>query len=571
MANTLQNIKKGTKTTFLHQLSDQKTLLSEQNIPPELAHLSSETKQFMMTFMTNCFQQRFAPISQPTIGLTLNDSKVTVAGTEIGNNERTLQCMSTKQVPFTPVKLPSQIGNMQLPYTPEKLPPLRDLNIIVVKDAQSPPELDKNTQKEDEDFKDMPELTPSPHTTDVTLNLMQRPTQFMTNACDTKSPIGVKEPAPNVHAKQSNPPETLQPHVPQTRAPSGVQNYMPTVTKPAIAISTNTPTPNPYVKSVIPTKPVIALDQRGGALERAQNGVRNRRTAVRKRKGGVNEQSLVRRLQSLKTFKIFVTKPVLQFCTDTNKKVFKVAIFMQGFNSKSRDNQIFEFKPAVMCKSFDIAYAEGEGLPLGSGNAYTEMVLANFLDVLYIRSVPGSTDDSAKRVGRNEKFFAEQLGGVFEIEVSSEQDLRPEIDNIIAELRLILRHQNFFEAYKYGAWAYFLNRDLADVDEVLDKMDKEMNDTNNGTRQEVFEYLDHYSGSQLYTYILKDTDEVIRQFGTEAFIIMYDVALDHVIQDKNVGLYAREMFGIYTARFADVVFTNPGSRSDSFLHTDITE
>ena len=147
MANTLQNIKKGTKTTFLHQFSDQNTLLSEQNIPPELAHLSSETKQFMMTFMTNCFQQRFAPISQPTIGLTLNDSKVTVAGTEIGNNERT----STKQVPFTPVKLPSQIGNMQLPYTPEKLPPLRDLNIIVVKDAQSPPELNKNTQKEDED------------------------------------------------------------------------------------------------------------------------------------------------------------------------------------------------------------------------------------------------------------------------------------------------------------------------------------------------------------------------------------------------------------------------------------
>ena len=87
----------------------------------------------------------------------------------------------------------------------------------------------------------------------------------------------------------------------------------------------------------MPTKPVTALDQRGGALERAQNGVRNRRTAVRKRKGGVNEQSLVRRLQSLKTFKIFVTKPVLQFRTDTNKKVFKVAIFMQGFNSKSRN------------------------------------------------------------------------------------------------------------------------------------------------------------------------------------------------------------------------------------------
>jgi len=74
LANTLQNIKKDTKTTFLHQFSDQKTP-SEQNIPPELAHLSSETKQFMMTFMVNCFQQRFAPISQPTIGLTLNDSQ----------------------------------------------------------------------------------------------------------------------------------------------------------------------------------------------------------------------------------------------------------------------------------------------------------------------------------------------------------------------------------------------------------------------------------------------------------------------------------------------------------------
>jgi len=121
----------------------------------------------MMTFMTNCFQQRFAPISQPTIGLTLNDSKVTVAGTEIGNNEKTLQCMGTMQVPFTPVKLPPQIGNMQLPYTPEKLPPLRDVNITVVKDAQTPPELDKNTQKEDEDFKDMPELTPSPDATKV--------------------------------------------------------------------------------------------------------------------------------------------------------------------------------------------------------------------------------------------------------------------------------------------------------------------------------------------------------------------------------------------------------------------
>ena len=119
----------------------------------------------MMTFMANCFQQRFAPISQPTIGLTLNDSKVTVAGTEIGNNERMLQCMGTMQVPFTPVKLPSQIGNMQLPYTPEKLPPLRDVDITVVKNAQIPPEFNKNTQKEHEDFKDMPELTPSPDAT----------------------------------------------------------------------------------------------------------------------------------------------------------------------------------------------------------------------------------------------------------------------------------------------------------------------------------------------------------------------------------------------------------------------
>jgi len=107
------------------------------------------------------------------------------------------------QVPFTPVKLPpSQIGNMQLPYTPEKLPPLRDVNITVVKDAQSPPELNKNTQKEDEDFRDMPELTPSPDATNVTLNLTQRPAPFMRNAYDTKSPIAEKEPAPNVHAKQ---------------------------------------------------------------------------------------------------------------------------------------------------------------------------------------------------------------------------------------------------------------------------------------------------------------------------------------------------------------------------------
>ena len=115
-----------------------------------------------MTFMTNCFQQRFAPIAPPTIGLTLNDLKVTVAGTEIGNNERMLQCMGTMQVPFTLVKLPSQIGNMQLPYTPVKLPPLRSVDSTVVKNAHSPPEFNKYTQKEDEDFRDMPELTPSP-------------------------------------------------------------------------------------------------------------------------------------------------------------------------------------------------------------------------------------------------------------------------------------------------------------------------------------------------------------------------------------------------------------------------
>jgi len=98
------------------------------------------------------------------------------------------------QVPYTPVKLPPQIGNMQLPYTPAKLPPLRDVDITVVKDAQSPPELNKNTQKEDEDFKDTPELTPSPDATNVTLNLTQMPAQFMRNAYDTKSPIAENNP-----------------------------------------------------------------------------------------------------------------------------------------------------------------------------------------------------------------------------------------------------------------------------------------------------------------------------------------------------------------------------------------
>jgi len=85
--------------------------------------------------------------------------------------KKTLQCMGTMQVPFTPLKLPPQIGNMQLPYTPEKLPPLRDVDITVVKDAQSPPELNKNTQE----------------ATNATLSLTQRPAQFMRNAYDTRT------------------------------------------------------------------------------------------------------------------------------------------------------------------------------------------------------------------------------------------------------------------------------------------------------------------------------------------------------------------------------------------------
>ena len=151
-----------------------------------------------------------------------DDSKVTVAGTEIGNNEKSLQYMGTMQVPFTPVKLPSQIGNMQLPYSPEKLPPpLRDVNITVVKNAQIPPEFNKNTQKEDEDFRDMPELTPSPNATNVTSNLTQIPAPFMGKAYDTKSLIAEREPAPNVHAQQPTSLATLQAHILQTRAPSG--------------------------------------------------------------------------------------------------------------------------------------------------------------------------------------------------------------------------------------------------------------------------------------------------------------------------------------------------------------
>jgi hypothetical protein len=292
---------------------------------------------------------------------------------------------------------------------------------------------------------------------------------------------------------------------------------------------------------------------------------KTQQTALRQRTSKFGSPS---KMQRVKQFHFFLTQPVPQAQTDPSQCSFKIAMFFRAHNNKTKDNSVIEFKAEVFVMMCDLLYSTrntASELRIGSMNDYTDMITSSFTETHRIRARPGEEDDSYKTSG-NGLYYAEQVGGLFEITVKSADLLQQELNNIIDEFKYMVSCEGFFHVYKYAAFWKYCNEPGTPIETLIENVNREV--ATIGNRDQVFNRA--RSTGRLYQILIQDQHETLRKvLGTTDMLVKHNVSLDEVLQNEDIAQYTKSMIGPYTPAYRRVLFLKDIPNRDlSFLDTN---
>ena len=289
------------------------------------------------------------------------------------------------------------------------------------------------------------------------------------------------------------------------------------------------------------------------------------RTALRQR---TSKFGSPRKMQRVKQFHFFLTQPVPQAQMDPSQCTFKFAIFFRAHNNMTKDNSVIEFKAEVFVMMCDLLYSTrntASELRIGSMNDYTDMITSSFTETHRIRARPGEEDDSYKTSG-NGLYYAEQVGGLFEITVKSADLLQQELNNIVDEFKYMVSCEGFFHVYKYAAFWKYCNEPGTPIETLIENVNREV--ATIGNRDQVFNRA--RSTGRLYQILIQDQHETLRKvLGTTEMLVKYNVSLDEVLQNEDIAQYTKGLIGLYAPAYRRVLFLKDIPNRDlSFLDTN---
>ena len=269
----------------------------------------------------------------------------------------------------------------------------------------------------------------------------------------------------------------------------------------------------------------------------------------------------------IKQFHVFFTMPVPQAQTTPSQYAFKFAVFLRAHTNMTKDNTVIEFKPEIFIMMCDLVYSTRNTpseIRLGTMNDYTDMITSSFAETYRIRAHPGEEDDTYKTSG-NGNYYAEQVGGLFEVTVQRPDFLQQEMDNILQEFKNIVTCQGFFHAYKYAAYWKYCNEPGTPIETLTENVNREL--TLVGNRDQIFNKAK--PTGRLYQILIQDQHETLRKvLGSTEMVVKHNVSLDEVLQNADIAEYARGLIGIYSAPYRRVLFLKDVPNRDlAFLNT----
>jgi len=236
----------------------------------------------------------------------------------------------------------------------------------------------------------------------------------------------------------------------------------------------------------------------------------------------------------IKQFHVYFTMPVPQAQTTPSQYAFKFAVFLRAHTNMTKDNTVIELKPEIFIMMCELVYSTRNTpseIRLGTMNDYADMIISSFAETYRIRAHPGEEDDTYKTSG-NGNYYAEQVGGLFEITVQRPDFLQQEMDNILQEFKNMVTCQGIFHAYKYAAYWKYCNEPGTSIETLTENLNRELT-------LETKSSISKPTG-RLYQILIQDQHETLwKVLGSTEMVVKHNVSLDEVLQNADIAEYVR--------------------------------
>lgn len=313
---------------------------------------------------------------------------------------------------------------------------------------------------------------------------------------------------------------------------------------------------NPTVQKSVPSSKKIEI-----------TGVRIRRAA--------NDDVPVqyKKKKDSRSFEILVSFPVKSSSVQKQNEetgvistmdTWKFCVCIRSINSRTQGKSWFEMRPEVNVNVHELVYGlwdSNHKLLLGSNNKYTECIVEGVQKTTPIRISPDVNEYVEITTKDGVQIPVMQMAGICKLELTSDQNITSEINNVISEYKEMIRDRNYRDLFRMANWwTYCQSREPnpARIVEII-KAEEDYLDS-------FYErYIGKHTGN-VYPYLVKDKSNVLTKVLPRVEVnAKVGRTLDQMLMNKDIRFVFNDMIGVYEDKYKSFVFEDVENADDSFL------
>lgn len=242
---------------------------------------------------------------------------------------------------------------------------------------------------------------------------------------------------------------------------------------------------------------------------------------------------------------------------------WKFCICIRAINSTAKAKSWFEMKPEVNVNVHELVYGmwhSNHKLLLGSSNVYTHCIVEGVKKVVPIRLSPDIDEPLETTTNTGRDIPINQMAGICELELTSDQNISSEINNLIEEYKKMIHDSRYKTLFRMAMWWTYVNANESNPARIVSAVKSEdypeaLYERSIGT---------HTGG--IYPYLVRDKNRVLSKVLPKVEVnANVGCSLNEMFLNTDIRNVVREMIGEYNEEYKSFVFKDPDSSDDSFL------
>jgi len=272
----------------------------------------------------------------------------------------------------------------------------------------------------------------------------------------------------------------------------------------------------------------------------------------------VNTPARYQTTKKQKIIYVHVSKPVWQ--VDGSCKAV-VALDFTAMTRGKPNTQFFLRADVMKTKFFVDLATPGDDVE----GKYVSAILENVVNLYDRRAHPGDQENEPLFTDKNNQFNYRFLAGVLTfhgIDKENKEAFASELDILKEDVESITKNDDtFVQDYVFAAYYHYCHRgqDFREFADMLVQYDGDvgkMYQNEVGTRSAMF--------SRIFD-AGKNQKSELYDIHTQPIVINQDIALDEIFLDSNAVDLGKELYGLYSEEYQDILMKNAGTKPRSFI------